>query len=110
MTKRIQILSLLVVPVMAMVSPVFSETIYRDSSSPNSTADLNLTDGWIGGVAPGAGDIAYFWNASVGGTMPSAALGDNLHWSGIRVDTNHFNAGSPISESPGYALTVGADG
>lgn len=69
---------------------------------------LALGSSWVGGVAPGDGDTA-FWD---GETTPNATnwlygLGEDVAWGGIRV-TN--SAGSLVVTNDGSRLTLGAGG
>ena len=70
----------------------------------NNANDLISTTSWLGGVAPGAGDIAL-WDSTVTAAN-TVALGDNLSWSGICVT----NPGGAVAITTGNTLTLGASG
>ncbi|HET6408147.1 MAG TPA: hypothetical protein VFG14_09725, partial [Chthoniobacteraceae bacterium] len=59
----------------------------------NNTDNLNLGSSWVGGVAPGAADLAL-WDATVVGPN-TTILGANLNWSGVSI------------ANPGGAVTIG---
>jgi fibronectin-binding autotransporter adhesin len=70
----------------------------------NNLDALNLGSSWVGGSAPGAGDIAV-WDATVN-VNQTVALGGALSWSGI----NMTDSGGDITFSAGSTLTLGAAG
>src|ERR1035437_1869816 len=76
---------------------------YAANISFNGTAN-NLTTGaaWVGGVAPGSGDIAT-WDANATNNL-SQALGADINWLGIAVTTPSGNVSIPS----GNALVLGA--
>ncbi len=76
--------------------------------TPINQLDLNLAEGWIGGVVPGSDDVAHFWNTGTG-PMPTSSLGADLAWEGIVVDVGQFNSGTVIAND-GHTLTLGASG
>src|SRR6266498_1745349 len=59
----------------------------------NNTDNLNLGTSWVGGVVPGAADVAL-WDATVTGAN-STLLGADLTWGTVRVT------------SPGGLVTIG---
>lgn len=78
------------------------------SRADNTTA-LNLTGAWSAGVVPGSGDIAVWGSALT--TSKANAIGTNLSFSGIKIDTS--NAGvttNTVNATTGSTLTLGADG
>jgi fibronectin-binding autotransporter adhesin len=78
-------------------------------SRGDNTSTLNTTNAWIGGTVPGAGDIAVWGSALT--TSKANAIGTNLTFSGIKIDTS--NAGvttNTINATTGSTLTLGADG
>jgi autotransporter-associated beta strand protein len=70
----------------------------------NNLENLNLGSSWIGGVLPGAGDIAS-WNTNVAAAN-TVLLGANLPWAGIRV----LHPGGLVTLSAGNTLTLGSSG
>jgi autotransporter-associated beta strand protein len=70
----------------------------------NNTDPLNLDTSWVGGVAPGSGDVAA-WDSTV--TAANAtALGADLSWQGIQVT----NPGGAVTIGAGNTLTLGSGG
>ncbi|GAT32228.1 PEP-CTERM protein-sorting domain-containing protein [Terrimicrobium sacchariphilum] len=72
----------------------------------NNSNALNLTSSWVGGVVPGASDIALFDS-----TMTSTrytAIGGNVSFGGIKVT----NLGSEqyLNATAGAAMTLGSSG
>ncbi|MGA0846302.1 MAG: autotransporter-associated beta strand repeat-containing protein, partial [Luteolibacter sp.] len=59
----------------------------------DNTDDLNLGTSWVGGTAPGTGNVAL-WDSTVTAAN-SVSLGADATWGGIRVD------------SPGGLVTIG---
>lgn len=72
----------------------------------NNALTLNLTTSWVGGVVPGASDIALFDSTVT--ASKTAAIGGNLSWAGIKV-TDAVGA-QAITTTAGYALTLGSSG
>jgi autotransporter-associated beta strand protein len=70
----------------------------------NNTASLNQSASWVGGVAPGAGNVAV-WDGVVTAAN-SVALGANTGWAGILVT----NPGGTVHLTSGNTLTLGAAG
>ncbi len=67
--------------------------------------NLNLGTSWVGGVAPGAADVAV-WDHTVVNNL-SASPGANLSWGGIRI----LDPAGPITlNADGSTLTNGAAG
>lgn len=62
-----------------------------DIAKTNNTDSLDLGSSWVGGVAPGAGDVAV-WDSTVAGANTSVA-GTNLSWQGIRI----ADPGGPVT-------------
>ncbi len=74
-------------------------------SKANFGGNLNLGTNWIGGVVPGAGDVAQ-WNSTVTGFY-SDSLGANLTWGEIQIT----NPGGAVDIYGSYTLTLnGVDG
>ncbi len=72
----------------------------------NNALTLNLTTSWVGGVVPGASDIALFDSTVT--ASKSAAIGGNLSWAGIKVtDAVGIQA---ITTTAGSILTLGSSG
>src|SRR5260370_20775955 len=70
----------------------------------NNTDNLNLTTSWVGGVVPGALDVAK-WDSTV--TSPnSVALGADMSLGGIIIT----NPGGAVTITAGNTLTTGANG
>src|SRR3954453_8098421 len=66
--------------------------------------DLNLTTAWVGGVAPGAADVAQ-WDSTVSGAN-TTLLGASLSWLGLKI----LNPGGLVTINTGNALTIGSAG
>jgi len=49
----------------------------------NDANALNLGISWVGGTAPGSGDVAVFNSTLTSGLNP--AIGGNISWQGIKV-------------------------
>jgi autotransporter-associated beta strand protein len=75
-----------------------------DRFKADNTSNLNLPASWVGGVVPGAADVAV-WNNTVTGPN-TVALGANLTWAGIRIT----DPGGPVTVSSGSTLTNGSSG
>lgn len=72
----------------------------------SGTQAYNNPAGWIGGVVPGASDIAE-WNVNTGG-QASGALGASMTWLGMRLADTANN--QSIGNTSGATLTLGAAG
>ncbi len=70
----------------------------------NNGDALNLTTSWIGGVVPGANDIAS-WNSTLAGAN-FTDLGADLGWQGISIK----NPGGGVVIGGANTLTVGTSG
>jgi autotransporter-associated beta strand protein len=97
-------LSLCVATLLSSLSGAWAAQITNDDSG------LSLTSAaaWVGGVAPGSGDIGV-WDSTITAANPAlatSALGANTTWSGIRI----ANPAVPIVISSGSTLTNGAAG
>jgi fibronectin-binding autotransporter adhesin len=75
-----------------------------DRIKENNTAALNNGASWVGGVAPGAGDVGV-WNSTVTNAN-TTALGGDLSWAGIRI----ADPGGLVTVSSGNTLTLGTSG
>ena len=67
----------------------------------NNIDALNLTSSWVGGLVPGATDLAN-WNATVTGAN-TVALGANASWGGISV----VDPGGSVQITGAETLTLG---
>lgn len=68
----------------------------------DNTDDLNLTNSWVGGVVPGAGDVAR-WDGTV--TTPNTTiLGTDATWAGMQI----VNPSGLVTINAGSTLTLGA--
>ncbi|MBC7782736.1 MAG: hypothetical protein H7144_02770, partial [Burkholderiales bacterium] len=78
-SRRILAAAVAAVPVVAASSAL---------AAPISKADnldaLNLTTSWVGGVVPGATDVAV-WDSTITSGPLSNILGANLNFGGLRV-------------------------
>lgn len=81
-------------------------TTGRAATKANNTTALNAGGSWVGGVAPGSGDIAV-WDSTVTGAN-SSALGGSVSWDGIQI-TNPGGAVA-IATTSNAVLTLGASG
>jgi len=70
----------------------------------NNSTSLNQGTSWVGGTAPGAGNVAV-WDSTVTAAN-TVALGANTSWAGILVT----NPGGAVNISAGNTLTLGASG
>ena len=75
-----------------------------DIVKTNNTDNLNLGSSWVGGVAPGASDVAV-WDSTVAGAN-TTVLGADLSWAGVRI----ANPGGLATINAGNTLTLGASG
>lgn len=89
---------------MAMMTSVSSVKANVISKADNADA-LNLGSSWVGGVAPGANDIAT-WDATLTASR-TYSLGDNLSWLGFAVPAN---PGGNLAFNSGNTLTLGREG
>jgi fibronectin-binding autotransporter adhesin len=93
------------IPLLACASLAPAAQIER---ADNTTA-LNSSGAWSGGSVPGSSDIAVWGSALT--TSKANAIGTNLSFSGIKIDTS--NAGvttNTVNATTGSTLTLGADG
>lgn len=70
----------------------------------NNTDNLNLNSSWVGGLVPGATDVAL-WSSNVT-TTNSVLLGANLTWAGVQIT----NPAGPVTIGTGNTLTLLASG
>lgn len=75
-----------------------------DITKDNVLDNLNLGSSWVGGAAPGTGDIAV-WNNTVTGPITNLP-GADLSWGGIRIT----NPGGAVAIGAGNILTLGSGG
>jgi len=93
-----------------------------DIVKDNNTNALNLGTAWVGGAAPGTGDVGL-WNNTVSATNAAGsptitALGADLSWQGIRIanvggtaNTNTTASGVQITNGSSVnTLTLGIAG
>lgn len=73
-----------------------------DITKNNVLDNLNLGSSWVGGAAPGTGDVAV-WNST---SSLSNLLGADQSWRGIRVT----NTGASAAIGAGNVLTLGSGG
>jgi autotransporter-associated beta strand protein len=94
-----------IIACLAALIAIMPMASYAANISFNGTAN-NLTTGaaWVGGVAPGSGDIAT-WDANAIANL-SQALGADTNWLGIAVTSPSGNVSIPS----GNTLTLGASG
>lgn len=72
----------------------------------NNADALNLNTSWVGGVLPGAADIAT-WDATITGVpVQTVALGADLSWSGIDMT----NTGADVTFTAANTVTLGTAG
>ncbi len=81
-----------------------TEAAAAERLKANNADDLNLGSSWVGGIVPGASDIAV-WDSTVTGPN-TTLLGANQTWSGLKLT----NPGGSVEISAGNTLTLGADG
>jgi hypothetical protein len=80
-----------------------TDLIASEIDKANNTDNLNLTTSWVGGIIPGAGDVAT-WNNIVTG-VNTTSLGAGTTWLGIKI----LNPGGLVSiNADGNTLTNGA--
>ena len=95
-----------VVPLFGSIALLLAPTRAAEIEKANNSSALNTSTSWVGGIVPGAGDIALFNNVVT--TANTSAMGGSLTLDGIRV-TNP--TGSVIMASTaGATLTLGASG
>lgn len=98
------------IPTLLAVAALFAVNgfapLRADAISKADNADaLNLGSSWVGGVAPGAADIAT-WDAALTASR-TYSLGADLSWLGMAVTVN---PGGNLVFSSGNVLTLGAAG
>jgi len=74
------------------------EAATRDKA--DNADDLNLTNSWVGGLAPGSADVGRFDNEVTGPITVS--LGADTEWSQIRFN----DPGGDVTISAGHTLTL----
>ena len=91
----------LMLAVLAGIQPARAAVIVK----ANNTANLNLGTSWVGGVVPGAGDVAA-WDSTVTGAN-ATSLGASTNWLGIKI----LNPGGLVQiNADGNTLTNGTAG
>ncbi|RYD46727.1 MAG: hypothetical protein EOP85_06875, partial [Verrucomicrobiaceae bacterium] len=76
-----------------------------DIIKDNNLSTLNQTSSWIGGVVPGATDVAV-WNSTVPGTI-GTGLGADASWLGLKI----LDPGGTVTIGSGAnVLNLGASG
>jgi len=81
-----------------------STSVATDIVKDDNATDLNAAGSWIGGTAPGSGDIAV-WDSTVTGAN-TTSLGANLSWDGLRIE----DPAGDVTIQGGNSLTIGASG
>ncbi|MBE3096623.1 MAG: autotransporter-associated beta strand repeat-containing protein, partial [Planctomycetes bacterium] len=97
-------LSLLGLLVAVTLGLVLVAPALGDQTKDNNTTNLNLVGSWVGGVVPGAGDVAI-WDNTVTAAN-TTVLGANLSWLGIRI----LDPGGLVTIYAGNTLTLGTSG
>ena len=82
--------------------PLYAVEVVKDLN----TNDLFSGTSWVGGTAPGSGDVSV-WNNTLTGAN-SASLGTTTGWAGIKIVNPGGNVG--INVATGRALSVGTSG
>ncbi len=103
MNKRTKSLALALCG-MAMIASVLSVKANVISKADNADV-LNLGSSWVGGIVPGANDVAT-WDAALTASR-TYTLGENLSWLGFAVPAN---PGGNVAFNSGYTLTLGSEG
>ena len=92
-----------------LVAGVFCSVQAGDITRADTAGPLSLGTAWIGGNAPGSGDVAV-WNSALGAKNRGAELTVDTSWAGIRLGSSIAN-GITISNTAGAGtLTLGASG
>ena len=76
----------------------------------NDANALNLGTSWVGGTAPGSGDVALYDSTLT--TARNSAIGDDASWAGIKVATTGgaHRIGNSGTGTSGKILTIGSSG
>jgi len=85
------------------LAPCFAADVVKANNADN----LNLGSSWVGGTAPGTGDVGV-WDATVTGTS-TVALGANLSWQGLRISSASPPGGAVTMTGPN-SITLGTGG
>lgn len=88
---------------------VSGATQAADVARNNSVQDLNLGAAWVGGTAPGAGDVALWTAGSRSGASTNNQLNNNASWQGIASDAG-FTSYVTINTANASTLTLGSAG
>ncbi|MBK1826553.1 beta strand repeat-containing protein [Haloferula rosea] len=75
-----------------------------DILKDDNATDLNVGGSWVGGTAPGSGDVAV-WDSTVTGTS-TTSLGANLGWVGLRIE----DPAGDVTIQGSNSLTIGSSG
>ena len=78
----------------AGAAPIFASAVIKS----DNVDSLNTTSAWIGGVLPGAGDVAVF-DSTLTASGPFS-MGASLSWAGLRVEAPVSN----VELSAGFSL------
>lgn len=91
----------------ALVSIVASPDVVNaaDVVKADNADNLNLGSSWVGGVAPGAADVAI-WNSTIAIGPNTSLLGGDVTWAGIRLS----NPIDLVTISAGNTVTNGTAG
>ena len=96
-----------VVPALTVIFATFTASAATIQKSNNTTA-LDQGTSWVGGVAPGAGDLAAFSSLNTASSTP-VTIGNGVSFLGIVV-TNNLGNNLVINAGTGGTLTLGASG
>ena len=94
-------------PVLTVIFATFTASAATIQKSNNTTA-LDQGTSWVGGVAPGAGDLAAFSSLNTASSTP-VTIGNGVSFLGIVV-TNNLGNNLVINAGTGGTLTLGASG
>ncbi len=83
-----------------------AQTQAAEIQKANNTTALNLTGSWVGGVVPGASDIALF-DSTLTATR-NMSPGGNVSFAGIKV--TNVAAAQNILTTAGATMTIGSSG
>ncbi len=87
-----------------VLAATICETLAADRVKENNSTALNDGASWVGGTAPGSGDVAV-WDNTVSNAN-TTVLGGNVSWGGIRI----ADPGGPVTVDAGNTLTLGTSG
>ena len=102
--QSIQLAAVTVLTALGLTTTAKAATITKADNADN----LNLTTSWVGGVVPGASDVAT-WDSTVSVNNTTNVLGANLSLGGVKI-LNPAGAINIDTNSGGNVLTLGASG